>query len=164
MFFKAKIKSGDFANYLIRDHHAIFGRTNLDAICEQFELHFRDEPTYIEAFYELQAFGLYSIASGVRTQCANGLQTAILTSLNSRFATISGKNWEMMRYRVAEYEDFGMRGPVGGLAAQNIFDRPPGALQPKSVDAVGLSLTMNASYLDALGAVKRLFKQFKFEV
>jgi hypothetical protein len=163
VFFKTKIKPDDFAKYLLRDHQAIFGRSNLDSICKQFELHFRDEPTYIEAFYEFQAFGLYSIAFGVRTQCAHGMQTAILTSLNSRFANMSGKNWEMMRYRVAEYDEFGNRGPAGGLAAQNIFDRPPGAIRPKSMEAFGLSQVMNASCLDALEAVKRLFKQFKFD-
>jgi hypothetical protein len=163
VFFKTKIKPDDFANYLVRDHHAIFGRSNLDNICKQFELHFRDEATYIEAFYEFQSFGLYSIAFGVRTQCADGLQEAILNSLNARFTIIAGKNWEMMRHRVAEYEEFGNRGPAGGLAAQNIFDRPLGAIQPKSIEAFGLSRVMDASCLDAVEAVKRLFKQFKFD-
>jgi hypothetical protein len=51
-------------------------------ICKQFDLHFRDEPSYIEAFYELQVFGLYSIASGVRTQCGQDLRRMILTILN----------------------------------------------------------------------------------
>jgi hypothetical protein len=163
MFFKSKIKSDDFANCLVRDHQAIFGKRNFDDVCKQFDLHFRDEPSYIEAFYELQAFGLYSIASGVRTQCGQDLRRVILTSLNERFATMSGRNWEMLCHRVAEYEEFGNRAPVGGLAAQTIFDRPPGVLQPNSAEAFGLRLAMNASYLDAVKAVERLFEHYKVE-
>jgi hypothetical protein len=163
VFFKSKIKPDDFANCLLRDHQAIFGRSRLDHICEQFDFHFRDEPSYIEAFYELQAFGLYSIASGVRTRCGQDLRTLILASLNERFADISGPNWKMMCQCVTEYQEFGNSGPTGGLASQRIFDRPPGAIQPNSQDAFGLMAVMNASYLDAVEAVQNLFKQYKFE-
>jgi hypothetical protein len=163
VFFKSKIEPDDFANCLVRDHQAIFGRSNLDSICKQFDLKFRDEAFYIEAFYEFQAFGLYSIAQGVRAQCGQNLRTVILTSLNEKFATMSGPNWEMMRHRVTEYEKFGDRAPVGGLAAQRIFDQPPGVIQPASKEAFGLGLVMNASYLDAVKAIERLFKQYKFD-
>jgi len=163
VFFKTTIEPDDFANCLVKDHQAIFGRRNLDDICKQLDLHFRDEPLYIEAFYELQAFGLYSIASGVRTQCGQDLRRVILTSLNDRFASMSGRNWEMMRHRVTEYEEFGDRAPAGGLAAQLIFDRPPGVVQPNSKEEFGLRLAMNASYVDAMKAVEKLFKQYKFE-
>lgn len=163
MFFKTKIKPDDFANCLVRGRQAIFGRRNLDDICKQFELHFRDEPSYIEAFYELQVFGLYSIASGVRAQCGQDLRRVILASLDERFATMSGRNWEMFRHRVAEYEEFGNRAPAGGLAAQLIFDRPPGVVPPNSKEAFGLRLVMNASYVDAVEAVERLFKQYRFD-
>jgi hypothetical protein len=163
VFFKTKIKPDDFANCLVRDHQAIFGRKNLDDICKQFDLHFRDEPSYIEAFYELQVFGLYSIASGVRTQCGPDLRGVILTSLNERFATMSGPNWEMFLHRVTEYEEFGNRAPAGGLAARLIFERPPGVVEPNSKEAFGLRLVMNASYLDAVKAVENLFKQYRFD-
>jgi hypothetical protein len=163
VFFKTKIKPNDFAICLVRDHQAIFGRRNLDDICKQFDLPFRDEPSYIEALFELQAFGLYSIASGVRTQCGQDLRKVILASLNDRFASMSGRNWEMMRHRVTEYEEFGDRAPAGGLAAQLIFDRPPGVVQPNSKEEFGLRLVMNASYLDAVKAVERLFKQYRFD-
>ena len=163
MFFKTKIKPDDFANCLLRDHQEIFGRGNLDNISKQFDLHFRDEPSYVEAFYEFQAFGLYAIAFGVRTQCGQDLRRVILTSLNERFAVMSGRNWEMMCRRVAEYEEFGDRAPTGGLAAQRIFDRPPGVVQPTSKEGFGLGLAMNACCIDALEAVKRLFKQYKFD-
>lgn len=163
MFFKSKTKTDDFANCLVRDHQAIFGRSNLDHICEQLDFHFRDEPSYIEAFYEFQAFGLYSIGSGIRTQCGQGLRTLILASLNERFAAMSGPNWKMMRHRVDEYEEFGSRAPTGALAAQRIFDRPPGVLESTSKEAFGLSQIMNASYLDAIKAVEELFKQYRFD-
>ncbi len=163
MFFKSRIKPDDSANCLLRDHQAIFGRGNLDHVCKQLDLHFRDEPSYIEAFFEFQAFGLYSIASGVRTQCGQDLRTVILTSLNALFADISGPNWEMMRHRVAEYEEFGHHAPPGGLAAQRIFDRPPGIIQPNSMEAFGLTGVMNQSCLDAVKAVQRLFKQYRFD-
>jgi hypothetical protein len=163
VFFKPKIKPGDFANCLLRDHKTIFGRGNLDHVCKQLDWHFRDEPSYIEAFYEFQAFGLYSIASGVKTQCGQNLRTVILTSLNERFAAISRANWEMMRHRVAEYEEFSNHAPTGQLAAKRIFDRPPGAFQPTSMQAFGLSQIMNASYLDAVKAVERLFKQYRLD-
>jgi len=141
----------------------IFGRGNLDYICKQLDFHFRDQSSYIEAFYEFQAFGLYSIASGVRTQSGQGLRTIILSILNARFEAISGPNWKMMSQRVAEYEEFGVRAPSGGLAAQKIFDRPSGILQPTSRDAFGLTIAMNASYLDAVKAVDNLFKQHKID-
>jgi hypothetical protein len=163
VFFKSKIKLSDFANCLLRDHQAIFGRSNLEHICKQFDLHFRDEPSYIEAFYEFQAFGLYSIASGVKTQCGQDLRASILTSLNERFANISGPNWEMLHHRVTEFEEASNHAPAGGLAAQLIFDRPPGVVQPKSKEAFGLTLVMNASYLEAVKAVERLFKQYKVD-
>jgi hypothetical protein len=163
VFFKTKIKPNDFADCLVRDHQAIFGRRNLDDICRQFDLHFRDEPSYIDALYELQAFGVYSIASGVRTQCGQDLRRVILTSLNERFAAMCGRNWEMMRHRVTEYEEFGDRAPAGGLAAKLIFDRPPGVVHPNSKEAFGLRLVMNASLLDAMKAVETLFKQYKFD-
>lgn len=164
MFFKTTIvKPDDFAHYLVKDHQAIFGRRNFDDICKQVDLHFRDETSYIEAFYELQAFGLYSVASGVKTQCGQDLQRMILASLNARFAEMSGRNWEMMRRRVAEYEDFGDRAPAGRLASKVIFDRPPGVVQPNSKEEFGLRLVMNAVYLDAVKAVERLFKQYRFE-
>ncbi len=163
MFFKTKIEPADFANCLVRDHRAIFGRRNLDDICKQLDFHFRDEPSYIEAFYELQAFGLYSIAFGVKSQCVQHLQAAILNSLNRVFADISGPNWEMMRHRVNEYEELSIHGPTGGFAAQRIFDKPPGVIQPSSKQAFGLALAMNASCVDALEAVKSLFKQYKFD-
>jgi hypothetical protein len=127
-------------------------------------LRFRDQPSYLEAFYELQAFGLFSIASGVKTQCGQDLRSAILTSLNERFASISGSNWEMIRHRVTEYEEFSNRAPAGGLAAQRVFDRPPEVIQLKSMEAFGISVAMNASYLDALKAVERLFKRYRFDV
>ena len=163
MFFKTKIKPGDFANCLVRDHQAIFGRRNLEDVCKQLDLHFRDEPSYIEGFYEFQAFGLYSIGFGVRTQCGQDLQAAILTSLNKVFADISGPNWEMMRHRVNEYEELSVHGPTGEFAAQRIFDKPPGVIQPRSKQAFGLALAMNASCIDALEAVKSLFKQYRFD-
>jgi hypothetical protein len=163
VFFKTRIKPNDFAICLVRDHQAIFGRKTLDDICKQFDLPFRDEPSYIQAFFELQAFGLYSIASGVRTQCGQELRSVILTSLNERFATVSGPNWEMMRRRVTEYEEFGDRAPAGELAAQLIFDRPPGAVPPTSREGFGLRLVMNASYLDAVKTVESLFKQYRFD-
>jgi hypothetical protein len=153
LFFKTRIKPNDFAIFLIRDHQAIFGRRNLGDICKQFDLRFRDEPSFIEAFYEFQAFGLYSIASGVRTQCGQELRSVILTSLN----------WEMMRRRVTEYEEFGDRAPAGELAEQLIFDRPLGAIRHTSREGFGLKLVMNASYLDAVKAVERLFKQYRFD-
>jgi hypothetical protein len=159
VFFKTTtVKPDDFAYYLVKDHQAIFGRRNFDDICKQLDLHFRDETSYIEAFYELQAFGLYSVASGVKTQCGQDLRRMILTSLNARFAEMGGRNWEMMRRRVAEYEDFGDGAPAGGLAAKVIFDRPPGVVQPNSKEEFGLRLAMNAVYLDAVKAVERLFK------
>ena len=144
---------------------AIFGRRRFDYICKQFDLHFRNEPSYIEAFYEFQAFGLYSIIDWVRTQCGHGhsLRAEILTSLNERFADISGPNWEMMRLRVAEYEESGKAAPNGGLAARRIFARPPGVFQPSSMEAFELSHNMNSSYLDAGKVIGGLFKQYKFE-
>jgi hypothetical protein len=164
VFFKAKTNPDDFANYLLREHEAIFGRSRLDRICEQVALHFRDEPSYIEAFDVFQAFGLYSIADGVRTQCGHNLRTVILTSLNKRFAVKSGPKWEMMRHHVTEYEEFGDRAPIGGFAAQRIFDRPAGVVQPTSKEAYDLSHVLNTSYLDAVKAIERLFTQFKFDV
>jgi hypothetical protein len=160
VFFKSKIKPYDFALCLLRDHQAIFGRSNLDEICKQFDLHFRDEPSYIGGFYEFQAFGLYSITFGVRAQCGQELETAILTNLNKLFADINGPNWEMLRYRAWEYEEQGIHGPTGGLAAQRILDE--GVLQPSSQQAFGLGLVLNASTLDAVKQVERLFKQYKF--
>ena len=125
-------------------------------------MHFRDQPSYIEAFYELQAFGLYSIAFGVKTQCGQALRAAILASLNDRFASISGPNWEMIRRRVTEYEEYSNHAPAGELAAKIVFDRPPGVIQPKSMEAFGLIIAMNASCRDAVSAVERLFKQYRF--
>jgi hypothetical protein len=163
VFFKSRISVDDFANCLIQDHEAIFGRTRLDHICNQFDLNIADAASYIHAFYEFQAFGLHSISDGVRQQCHQNLRTRILTSLNRRFATVSGPNWEMMRLRVTEYEEFGSRAPIGSLAAQLIFDSPTGAIQPDSKQAFDLTHAMNASYLDALKAVARLFKHYKFD-
>ena len=142
MFFKTKIKPGDFANCLVRDHRGIFGLKNLEEICKQFDLHFRDEPSYIQAFYELQAFGLYSIACGVRTHCGQDFRRVILTSLNERFADICGRNWAMFCHRVTEYEEFGDRAPAGELAAKLIFEQP-GVVQSDSREAFGLTLIMN---------------------
>jgi hypothetical protein len=163
VFFKTKIKPGDFANCLVRDHRELFGLRSLDDICKLLEFHFRDEPSYIEAFYELQAYGLYSIAFGVRAQCGQDLQAAILTSFNKVFADISGPNWEMMCRRVKEYEELSIHGPTGGFAAQRIFDKPPGVIQPSSKEAFGLALAMNESCIGALEAVKSLFKQYRFD-
>jgi hypothetical protein len=164
VFFKTKIRPGDFANCLVRGHRDIFGLRNLDEICKQFDLHFRDEPSYIEAFYELQAFGLYSMACGVRTQCGQDLRRAILTSLNERFADICGRNWAMFCHRVTEYEEFVDRAPAGELAAKLIFEQPSGVVQPNSREAFGLRLVMNSSLLDAIKAVEMLFKQYTFDV
>jgi len=163
VFFKSRISVDDFANCLIRDHEAIFGWTRLDHICTQFDLNIADAPSYVQAFHEFQAFGLYSISVGVTPQRHQSLRTRILTSLNSRFAIVSGPNWEMMRIRVAEYEEFGNRAPIGGLAAQLIFDQPTGVIQPDSKQAFDLSHAMNAIHLDALKAVARLFKHYKFD-
>jgi hypothetical protein len=69
----------------------------------------------------------------------------------------------MFRHRVTEYEEFGNRAPAGGLAARLIFEQPPGVVQPNSKEAFGLRLVMNASYLDAVKAVERLFKQYRFD-
>jgi hypothetical protein len=160
VFFKSKITSDAFANCLVRDHQAIFGMKHLVHICGEFDLHFRDESSNIEAFYEFQAFGLYAIADGVRTQCRDDLRDAILASLNQRYADVSGPNWEMICRRVAEYEESGNHAPNGGLAAQRIFERPPGIIQPDSMEAFGLSRAMTSSYRDALQAVERLFKQY----
>ncbi len=143
---------------------AIFGRDRLDHICNQFDLRFRDEPSYIQAFYELQAFGLYSIIDGVKTQCGYDLRTVILATLNELFEEISGPNWEMMWHRVAEYEEFGKQAPTGGLAAQRIFDQPPGVIQPTSMEAYDLSHTMNRCYIDAVKAIEGLFKEYKVAI
>jgi hypothetical protein len=164
VFFKSKITADDFAKCLLREHHAIFGPSSLDQICKQLDFHFRDEPSYIEAFYEFQAFGIYSIASGVRTQCSPDLRAAILSSWYAIFKDISGPNWEIMRHRVAEYENLHWQAPTGGLAASRIFDRPLGSLQPTSKNAFGLTMAMNASHIDALEAVERLFKEYKVDV
>jgi hypothetical protein len=68
-----------------------------------------------------------------------------------------------MRRRVAEYEMFSLRAPAGDLAVKTIFDRPPGILEPKSQEAFGLRIAMNAACLDALKAVERLFKEYRVE-
>ena len=159
MFFKSKITPDAFADCLVRDHQTIFGMNTLVQICTEFDLHFRDEASSIEAFYELQTFGLYAIADGVR-QCCHDLGETIIANLNQRFATISGPNWEVMCRRVAEYEESGNHAPNGGIAAQRIFDRPCGVIQPTSKEAFGLSHVMNTIYLDAVQAVKRLLKQY----
>jgi hypothetical protein len=70
----------------------------------------------------------------------------------------------MMRLRVTEYEESGSSAPNGGLAAQRIFDRLPGVIRPTSIDAFGLSHVMNVTYLDAVKAIGRLFKQYKFDI
>lgn len=162
--FKSKITTDAFTNCLIRDHQAIFGMGCLAHICKEFEIRFKDESSNRAAFYELQAFGLYAIADGVRTQCGQRLRDVILVRLNEKFANMSGPNWEMFRRRVAEYEESGSDAPNGGLAAQRIFDRPTGVIEPDSMAAFGLSHAMNASYCDALQAVERLFKHYTVEV
>ena len=70
----------------------------------------------------------------------------------------------MMRLRVTEYEESGSSVPNGGLAAQRIFDRPPVVIRPTSMEAFGLSHVMNATYLDAVKVIERLFKQYKFDI
>ena len=161
MFFKSRVRPDEFAKCLLREHQAIFGLNCLVQICKQYEFHFRDEPTFIEAFYEWQAFGLYSIAFGVRTQCGQEARATILGHVNELFAAISGPNWKMMLQRVSEYEEFSNSAPVGDLAVKNIFDQPPGILQSRSMEAFGLRHTMNASLLDAVKTVEGLFKQYK---
>jgi hypothetical protein len=161
MFFKSKIEIADFVRLLVRDHQAIFGRDKLDEICKELEVHFRDEPSYIGGFFELQAYGLYSITFGVKSQCGHELRAAILTTLNECFANISGANWEMMRLRVAEYEEEGKSGLTGALAARLVFDHPTGTIEPKSMKATFLIQAMDGSCIDALEAAKRLFKQYK---
>jgi hypothetical protein len=76
---------------------------------------------------------------------------------------VSGPNWETMRLRITEYEKVGSHAPIGGFAAQLIFDRPTGDIQPDSKQGFELSHAMNAIYLDALKAVARLFKHYKFD-
>jgi hypothetical protein len=68
--FKSRISTDEFANLLVREHEAIFGRRRFNDLCAKFDLHFRDEPSYMEAFDEFQVFGLYSITDGVRPQLA----------------------------------------------------------------------------------------------
>jgi hypothetical protein len=160
MFFKSKIEIADFVRALVRDHQAIFGRSNLDKICKELEFHFRDEPSYIRGFFEFQAYGLYSIAFGVKSQCGQELRAAILTSLNECFANISGTNWEMMWLRVAEYEEEGKSGLTGALAARLVFDHPTGTIEPRSMKATFLVQAMDESCIDALKAARRLFKQY----
>jgi hypothetical protein len=60
-------------------------------------------------------------------------------------------------------EEFSSRAPTGGLAAQKIFDQPVGRIQPKSQEAFGLAMAMNETYLVAVKAVEKLFRQYKFD-
>ena len=64
MFFTSKIQPRDFVKLLVTEHQSIFGRDNLDSICQQFNVRFRDKTSYVEAFFEFQAYGLYSIILG----------------------------------------------------------------------------------------------------
>jgi hypothetical protein len=164
VFFKSKIKPDDFAKCLLRVHKTLFGQSKLESLCKPFDFHFSDEPSYIGAFYELQAFGIHSIASGVKTQCGHGLRDSILASWYSIFKDIGGPNWEMMRQRVAEYEEFSSRAPTGGLAAQRIFDQPAGRIRPSSQEAFGMAIAMNEIYVVTVQDVEKLFKQYKFDV
>jgi hypothetical protein len=69
-----------------------------------------------------------------------------------------------MRCRVALYDESGNQAPNGNIAARRIFDKPPGVVQADSKQAFGLSHVMNASYIDAVKAVQRLFKQYTIVV
>jgi hypothetical protein len=146
MFFKSRVKPDDFANYLIREHEAIFGQRRLVQICKQFALRFGDERADSESLREFQTFGLYSIADGLRMRL--GEPTVILTILNDRFPAL----WGHLR----AYEEFGNHAPIGEFAAQRIFDRPSGTIPPNSQVAFDLKHAMNQSYLAALKAIERL--------
>jgi len=150
--FKSRVNPDDFVNYLVREHEAIFGRRRLDQICELLACHFRDEITYTEALQEFHTFGLYSIADGIRMWL--GARAVILAVLNERFPSLSG--------HLTAYEEFGKHAPIGEFAAQRVFDRPPGAIQPNSQVAFDLKHAMNQSYLATLNAIERLLAQFDF--
>jgi hypothetical protein len=155
VFFKTKITPDALTNHLIREHQAIFGQSRLDRICKRFDLHFADDPSHREAFSELQAYGLYSIAEGARAFT----ETAILKNLFEKFAAVSGPKWEMMLRRIAEYDEFGGYAPAGEIAVRNIF-RTAG-VDAKSMEGFELRHLMNRMYIDSLKAVTRIFKQYK---
>lgn len=170
MWFKAKVKLEELTTLLLVMHAAVFDQSSLRNACDLCSFSFRDEASYADALWEWLAFGLYVIATGVRTYCERRSVAAIIENLDKQFylgLAKAGANREdlarvekRIRGHIAEYESASIHGPIDDIAVQRVFDHPLGALPARSMQAFQLRIAIQKASEGTLDPVSRHFKQF----